>query len=112
MSRALAVMVRNARFRAWKAYGIPVEGGWVMRGSGYGSGSQLTLTCGVCGVRCERFSYTSAQEGLVYAEWSALLAPSRGIHLARCEHLQRLLDRGPDPPEVIALTELEMLSTG
>jgi hypothetical protein len=106
----LELQRRNARLRAFRAYGIPVEGGW--------SGIRFSARCATCnqgvardlpsarpfaylkklGIPPERLRTVEATEGEVIAE----------LVLRGCPHLSPLLD--PEPKEVLAIWELELLS--
>lgn len=135
----LAIHARNARFRAWKAHGLPIEGGWKLgqrspeRWVDTETGETvdrprppypyLRLQCTACG-----WSETGAVGGLLGAktwaqalddeEWDALKGVDRkptppSLDDWHCPHLEPLLTPEEDtPPEVVALTALEMLSTG
>jgi hypothetical protein len=123
MDLALAIHARNARLRAWKASGVPVSGGWVLvqrppevwvdTRTGEAKESRpnpytlLLLQCGACGAkRADRYQGTLVAEDLSVVERSFL----RDLSADGCTHLNPLLL--PDPEAVVALTALEMLSTG
>ncbi len=110
MDLYLETQRRNARFRAWRAYGVPVEGGWsnvrIEDGQQYASAG-LQLGCGTCG----RAARTVCGEEWYHkdpvdAEWVVLTGLDAGTPL--CVHLAPLLE--DDPPEVQALWELELLA--
>jgi hypothetical protein len=95
---ALEIHRRNARLRAWRAYGVPVEGGW--------EGTGLMLRCGVClgpwrGVKLSGHVRT---QHLAWQEVQLV----RAMRRRDCPHLAPLL--GDDPPEVTAIAELELLA--
>lgn len=99
---------RNARLRAWRGQGMPLEGAW-QQGSVPGELAHLVLRCRRCALRYE-ISYREVP-------WPAPLpqALSRQeqvvigcFRLSGCAHLSPLLDR--DPPEVRAVWELELLA--
>jgi hypothetical protein len=97
-SLALAIHARNARLRAWKGAGVRLLGGWVQRGRLLA----FDLKC----VPCRRWyqGEVGRDTHLPDAERSIL----RRSTLDVCPHLAPLLD--PDPPEVVAITELELLA--
>jgi hypothetical protein len=123
-SLALAIHARNARLRAWAQTGVPVSGGWVLvqrppevwvdTETGEAKESRpppdtlLLLQCGACGAeRAERYHGSLVAEDLPVVEQSFL----RDLRVDNgCTHLAPLLL--PDPEAVVALTALEMLSTG
>jgi hypothetical protein len=89
---AALLAYRNARLRAWRAHGVPVEGGWW--------GGSIKVRCTVCGA--------DGEGGVVSGD---IGAAARCEHLAIatcCEHLAPLL--GEDPPEIVDLTRLELLA--
>jgi hypothetical protein len=96
---ALALLRRNARLRAWRAYGVPVEGGWEEWSDG--GVWDFRVRCLACGG-----THTA---GLIFE--AVLAAEERAIKrhlLSGCPHLAPLL--GDDPPEVTAIAELELLA--
>jgi hypothetical protein len=100
------LLYRNARFRAWRTHGAPVEGEWR---KDWREGYDLLLRCSSCGhaLRADLKPAQIRYEGLADAmsrREAALLEmlPGRG-----CSHLAPLLDE--DPQEVLALLELELL---
>jgi hypothetical protein len=116
---AAELALRNARFRAWRAYGVPVAGGWepcyltkvdlgTMRSLGSEFiGVELRLCCGACGYsrkwnlgRTELEAPCGIRAAVLGREWVSLHAS--------CVHLAPLLE--PDPPAVVALTKLELLA--
>jgi hypothetical protein len=95
----LALLRRNARLRAWRSYGVPIEGGWELHWSGL---AWVRLSCQRCqDRRLEQPGHTS--RGLAAAEAIAL----RRAAAQGCPHLAPLLEE--DPLEVQAITELELL---
>jgi hypothetical protein len=116
-SLELELLRRNARLRAWRAYGVPVEGGWQLDLPGTTPRAlwcDLKLGCGVCNRRGQSQSVNALgrhAEGLLTAlaaaERQALSRWWRSGWVAVCSHLAPLL--GVDPPEVLAILELELL---
>jgi hypothetical protein len=106
---AALIAYRNARLRAWRAYGVPVEGEWrFVAGRPYFG--VLDLGCAVC--LSDARNYASAAGAKSRAEIAARLANAeRELFAFRqllCAHLTPLL--GADPPEVLELTKLELLA--
>lgn len=98
---AAELAYRNARLRAWKAHGVPVEGGWgeisfKSDGKVY---ALLILRCETC-LAIARGAATEVR----YLEVTA----ARVVGEIACSHLAPLI--GADPPEVVALTKLELLA--
>src|SRR5262245_44577585 len=92
---------RNARLRAWRAHGAPVEGGWRIERWRDGARGALDLGCTTCGKRTvDQTSYHPVSLPLI--ERSAL-------RYLNCPHLAALLSE-EDPPAVQALTQLELLA--
>lgn len=96
---AAELLRRNARLRAWREYGVPVEGGWKEVGSrSLVARLWLNVNCGACGAYY----------------WERLMECSGGWRhegpgrANPCPHLAPLL--GEDPPEVEQLTALELLA--
>jgi hypothetical protein len=91
------VLRQNARFRAWRALGVPVEGRWE-------EGALtviLRLRCLSCSFGIEKM-FTRA---IGVARQVAAYRP-----LVCCDHLEPL--RGEAPPALAAIEELELLSGG
>lgn len=101
----LVILRRNARLRAWAAYGVPVEGGWHFRGPGdYWHKLRVwCLACRASGSMQETAldSSDSLEHMLDSERWAWL-----GVF--GCAHLQPLL--GEDPPEIAELIKLELLA--
>jgi hypothetical protein len=99
---------RNARLRAWQAHGVPVEGGWRLASSRPRAYGHLVIGCAVCGIeRSGTYSLHEIQpESYYHREIKEVRALSEGWRA--CSHLTPLLDE--DPPEVVALTRLELLA--
>jgi hypothetical protein len=101
---------RNARIRAWRAQGVPVEGGWNL------TGRALNLHCAVCQagesfVVHRLLIWNRLPERLAEVlVWAEQEATGRLTHKTGCNHLTSLL--GEDPPEILALIELELLAGG
>jgi hypothetical protein len=101
------IALRNARFRAWREYGVPVAEGW---GSdpdrGEEGGYSVFLYCR----ECDLYGHDFLARGDIDA--ARLQGAERNaVEEARrmgCRHLDPLL--GEDPPEVVALTKLELLA--
>jgi hypothetical protein len=107
MSLHLELQKRNARLRAFRALGVPVEGGWQPAPDGR---LLLQLRCLTCGgpphqtfTGLERFAVKA--RGPHGIEGQLIRAIQR---LTRCPHLAPLLQ--PDPPELAALLDLELLA--
>jgi hypothetical protein len=104
----VALAQRNARLRAWREHGAPVAGGWRRDRAGRGRLS-LSLRCGACRLEVDldlwESVYTHQPAALLRVEARAL-AHLEGVY--RCRHLSALLRE--DPPEVVALTKLELLA--
>src|SRR5688572_11463890 len=88
---------RNARLRAWQSLGVPVTGGWLYWAGG---GFTFLAGCGACGAIIQPRVLTPG-EPLTPAEAER----DAGVP---CPHLAPLL--GEDSPEVLAVTELELLA--
>lgn len=91
---------RNARFRAWQAYGVPVEARWQLEAGKL----SLLLRC-LC---CQKASfYESEPEPAMMndVERAAVVFCSRKF---QCAHLTPLLRREL-PPDVKAILDLELL---
>jgi hypothetical protein len=115
---------RNARLRAWRVYGVPLDGAWALKASGERPWADgpftiagveciwLYLYCDFCG------QVPSGCGQLVTPDWLAeqpdgtLARLEKGLTnnaVARgCTHLTPLLSE--DPPEVLELTKLELLA--
>src|SRR5687767_11872906 len=114
----LELLRRNARLRAWHAYGLPVEGGWRSEGHDEGAILYLDLVCRRCGAGRSlgaRMTALLAEVERHLLEGLSREEPLRGnppYPPARmrqaCSHLAPLL--GEDPPGVRALFELELLA--
>ena len=95
--------LRNARLRAWQAHGLPMSGQWRfwrMR-SGRPVGT-LALACLQCGKSDSGDHFYMAD----LARFERLLIGN--LNRQACGHLNALL--GEEPPEVVALTRLELLA--
>jgi hypothetical protein len=105
MSVDLAALLdqRNARFRAWRLFGVPVQGGWVLWRQE--DEAELTLRCLSCRALLRGRHFAEPLRALAPA---AVLQAERGELLAACHHLAPLA--GEDPAEVVALTALELLA--
>jgi hypothetical protein len=118
----LELQKRNARFRAWKALGVPLDGGWkeehlvsvdprTMRAV---SDSTPTATLKIGCTLCDSPTYRGYGPGSLEVSASldipTELAEQELVAVARlaCHHLDPLLQ--PDPPELAALYELELLA--
>jgi hypothetical protein len=102
---------RNARLRAWRACGVPVEGGWRPGDPQRDfARPRLTLRCGSCGGEpLTRGMGSRMPLATVLANLNDHERASVEEWLGRgCPHLAPLL--GEDPPEVQALTTLELLA--
>jgi hypothetical protein len=101
---------RNARLRAWREYGVPVAGGWIIcerEKRGRNHWIDLKIFCRTCDQRGAGYSINL--EGLAWPELSAaIVAAERYEILQVCTHLAPLL--GAEPPEVVELTHLELLA--
>jgi hypothetical protein len=100
---ALEVAKRNARLRAWRAHGVPVEGRWTFGPDGL----SLALRCSECGrgqSGGRPRNRSSLREGLEKKERDYL----RELAQKGCYHLALL--SGSEPPEVRATLELELLA--
>jgi hypothetical protein len=102
----LELLRRNARLRAWRAYGIPVEGGWTL--SEEDLPPLLALSCRECGAWLQTCPprRTLRQTADIFREESRAITGS--LRSQGCPHLAPLL--GADPPEVKAIAELELLA--
>jgi hypothetical protein len=95
------ILRRNARLRAWAAFGLPVEGRWDNDDGAW----QLALKCRSCGSLDYRVYIPIP--GRAVAE--ALAIAERGaVEVKPCAHLAPLLTE--DPEEVRGLTALELLA--
>jgi hypothetical protein len=107
----LELLRRNARLRAWRAYGVPVEGGWdVWLGT-----PRLQLRCAACDMIANGLASMRAgaygERQLINLERKfvkRLINGAKGYSGPLCPHLAPLL--GADPPEVVAILELELLA--
>jgi hypothetical protein len=94
---------RNARFRAWRLFGVPVRGGWTL--SREEGEAELRLYCLACRAQLGGRHFADLLQALAPA---SLLHAEREELLVACRHLAPLA--GDDPPEVVALTALELLA--
>ncbi len=97
-----AVHQRNARFRAW-ASRVPIAGGWTFDGIWL----DLEIRCLACNGRATWRANPVTAPDLESQEALAMWHEDRGDPL--CPHFGELLCL-EDPPEVQALTELELLA--
>lgn len=114
----LEIARRNARFRAWKAHGVPVEGAWRLEPMPPSfTIAKLKVGCSLCGHphhgsfgpgTPEIWAMTEIADGLAEQERLAIQMRPDCAEAAECDHLDALLE--DDPPEVRATTELELLS--
>jgi hypothetical protein len=98
----LELQKRNARLRAFRALGVPVEGGWERqdrRGE-----TLLEIRCSVCGGDWRGRYRARSRAQVLYDEKTTV----RRIVEDGCPHLAPLLQ--PDPPELAALLDLELLA--
>jgi hypothetical protein len=106
---AALIALRNARFRAWRAYGVPVAEAWRAPKDRSDRLWLVTISCSLCGARGDDFGHVA---GLKAGEYDAGHRPDvlerNCIRAKSCVHLAPLL--GEDPPEVVALTKLELLA--
>lgn len=106
---ALEVARRNARLRAWRAYGLPVEGAWAQAPSGY----QLQLACGRCLASAQALISSLLLSTADLSTFTRAL-PEYERHTLRrlegkgCAELAPL--RGGDPAAVREIWALELLS--
>jgi hypothetical protein len=112
----LELLRRNARFRAWRAYGVPVEVRWEVAPERWRPPRTLLLhiAC-TAGCRLPRYPYAVYSLGWVYSGADSFAQTERSVLSARqgdrfCPHIAPLF--GEDPPEVQALIELELLAGG
>jgi hypothetical protein len=97
---ALELHRRNARLRAWRAYGVPLgASGWRRWGNRW----LLVVGCDTCDTQ-----FGNHVLGLGLNEFKTPKALEREVLLRSCPHLAPLL--GDDPPEVTAIAELELLA--
>jgi hypothetical protein len=104
---------RRARFRAWKAHGLPVDAVWENLGRGW---VRVEIVCTACKVGNEAEDAVpsgacAVAEDLADTEASvldALMNEDEDEDLRCSGHLAPLLQ--PDPPEVLAIAELELLA--
>lgn len=96
----LEIARRNARLRAWRAHGAPVEGGWCLALHG---SVKLSLRCEAC-----PFAAGEVWAGPEHMEAVEHDEVSRLVRSCPCPSLAPLL--GPDPEEVRNLTGLELLA--
>jgi hypothetical protein len=103
----LALYHRNARLRAWRDYGVPVEARWAPRDE---ASATLHFSCARCFLGEENVhSWRVLREDIPLEEALADWEKEALLRLARrgCSHLAVLL--GPEPAEVRAIWELELL---
>jgi hypothetical protein len=126
---AASIAQRNARFRAWRAHGMPLLGRWFYKAAGVAywadplTGSTHAIEepeCAMLRLACVcRANPDPPCMQLVTADWPdeprdtrAVLAMIEGDlvkkYIASCYHLFPLFGR--DPPEVVATTKLELLA--
>jgi hypothetical protein len=104
----LELLRRNARLRAWRAVGVPIEGGWALRGRSSFSWGHLRLRCSACG-RSDNDGAAGSAGMVAHAERLAIRQMLTPDLPNPCPgHLAPLL--GEDPPEVLAILELELLA--
>jgi hypothetical protein len=114
----LELQKRNARLRAWKVLGVPVSGGWevehlvavdprTMRAVADSTPVvTLRLRCGRCD-RSTHFPHPPDDLSLLSLR-RAEAARLESLEWLGCTHLAPLLQ--PDPPELAALLDLEILA--
>jgi hypothetical protein len=108
-----AVRLANARLRAFKEVGVPLEGGWRIEGDNPRERTLiLNLWCAPCStpyfVRENPYPRSRVQCDDA-DEVGAFMALREGVVVKffNCAHLRALL--GPEPPEVAALVPLLLL---
>jgi hypothetical protein len=113
------LVLRNARLRAWHTYGVPIAGGWAVEPDGE---PRLWLRCTTCGwealgiISLGKLSGGLSRGEVLETEEAGVLRRGavrvggilRVAERSPCEHLAPLLFT--DPPEVRALTRLELLA--
>ncbi len=111
---------RNALYRAWAAYGLPVQAAWRLRlwHVGLPGGWRFTVECAAC-LRTDwrAWPYRELEESEAFLkieiermERSTILEVT-GRRGELCLHLYPLLGRWP-PEDVMAIYELELLAGG
>jgi hypothetical protein len=102
----LELLRRNARLRAFRALGVPIVGGWryvgrmSLRDDPFGrEWAQWWARCGAC---------ASGERDILLSDPEALEIYEEEQGVPRCPHLAPLLQ--PDPPELAALLDLEILA--
>jgi hypothetical protein len=106
----LLLAARNARFRAWKANGLPIEGAWAMLSIMHATAGSVWVHCTLCKLDAEGH-VESLRSGpnelgvLIYKEEEAI----KDLLSKGCHHL--LLLQGEDPPRIKALVEKERLAS-
>lgn len=95
------VLRRNARLRAFRSFGVPVEGGW----QAHGYGATLQILCSICR---KRITPTTLEDGRTPEVLRRILWVERFCLLGSCSHLAPLA--GEDPPDLAALIALELLA--
>lgn len=105
-SLALELHRRNALLRAWRAYGVPVEGAWERKEAPNPLAElwRLEVACSDCGQSLPGTQISSS--GLCTPE-----EQKASVIRFACPHLSPLLAPSP-PPEVMAIAELELFSMG
>jgi hypothetical protein len=90
---AAALAARNARFRAWRERGVPIEGEWAVDKNGL---AIAWLSCARCPELVGNAAVTRGASQLAFREKQIIqLLLDDG-----CPHLAPLLDK--DPPEIRA----------
>ena len=103
---AAILALRNARFRAWRAYGVPVAGGWHPKAEPAIALALLGLSCLRCNRTTTEYAPCFPMDLRIREEMERRCV--RALAGMGCPHLAPLL--GDDPPEVVALTKLELLA--
>jgi hypothetical protein len=103
----LEIARRNARLRAWRAHGVPIEGCWER----VGHSVRVRLRCQACGLEGQPSEPLSSKaephRWRTAEDWQVRDITDKG-----CRHLASHLLVATDPPEVITITELELLAGG
>ncbi len=112
MDVELEVYRRNARFRAWVSQGVPVGGGWAREGMG---GLRLRLSCTNCNASASDECHPATMERceVNVLDWLLRSHGRRAFRKRPCRMWYFLRDATrdrADPPEVLAIWELELLA--
>jgi hypothetical protein len=107
----LEVAKRNARLRAWKGSGVPLGGRpWEIQPSPSGWYVRARLGCWVCRKGFDLVAHATKRRGLPSLVRELAGDERRAAEGLDCSHLEAFTKARKDPPEVLAIYELELLA--